>query len=412
MKLWDRERSRVGSRCRGGASRRSGSTAGRASSPRSVSRSRSRCSRSASAGRAPTSRGRCSAPSSSAATGSSCGTANGSAATRCSSYSVHRRRCIGALTGPIALGAISCVAAGVLFERILRFAFGRVGVGRRAVVRARQRHQPHRRAHHVRVRRRARTRRDLRAATPPADPRGRRRGAVLAREPARRRVPRARGDRVGVRATRAAHDTRSRVAAGALAPIADDRGAVPEPGQRAVRTVGARSGTSRCASRSCSRPAAAHPGCAGAPRAYAARRRRRRSSFPPRSAATSAGSASTSPVRCSRARCSPAAGCSLAVLAIPLLIWQWYPAVDGIAFARTDPSTRAAYYTPVAGVSRTRRTGPIGRVEIPSTYRHWEAAYAAPHAAARAWVGAPARHRVQPDLLQGRRSPRQSYHSG
>ncbi len=35
-------------------------------------------------------------------------------------------------------------------------------------------------------------------------------------------------------------------------------------------------------------------------------------------------------------------------------IWQWFPAVDGIAFARTDPSTHAAYYTPVA-----RRTSAV-----------------------------------------------------
>jgi hypothetical protein len=75
----------------------------------------------------------------------------------------------------------------------------------------------------------------------------------------------------------------------------------------------------------------------------------------------------------------------LAALAIPLLIWQWFPAVDGIAFARTDPSTRASYYTPLLGYLHDTG-GPIGRVEIPSTYRHWEAAYAAPKVLlARGW---------------------------
>jgi hypothetical protein len=75
----------------------------------------------------------------------------------------------------------------------------------------------------------------------------------------------------------------------------------------------------------------------------------------------------------------------LVALAIPLLIWQMYPAVDGIAFARTDPSTRAAYYKPVVGFLGDQ-TGLIGRVEIPSTYRHWEAAYVAPQVAlARGW---------------------------
>jgi hypothetical protein len=75
----------------------------------------------------------------------------------------------------------------------------------------------------------------------------------------------------------------------------------------------------------------------------------------------------------------------LAALAIPLLIWQWFPAVDGIAFAHTDPSTRASYYTPLLTYLNDQG-GPIGRVEIPSTYRHWEAAYAAPDVLlARGW---------------------------
>jgi hypothetical protein len=74
-----------------------------------------------------------------------------------------------------------------------------------------------------------------------------------------------------------------------------------------------------------------------------------------------------------------------AALAIPLLVWQWYPAVDAIAFAPTDPSTKAAYYTPVVSYLESQ-SATIGRVEIPSTYRHWEAAYAAPQLIlARGW---------------------------
>jgi len=86
---------------------------------------------------------------------------------------------------------------------------------------------------------------------------------------------------------------------------------------------------------------------------------------------------------------------TLLALAIPLLVWQWVPAIDGIAFAHTDPSTHAAYYTPLltylgeqAGTGAGARAAAtsIGRVEIPSTYRHWEAAYAAPHMLlARGW---------------------------
>jgi hypothetical protein len=75
----------------------------------------------------------------------------------------------------------------------------------------------------------------------------------------------------------------------------------------------------------------------------------------------------------------------LAALAIPLVIWQGYPAIDGIAFAASDPSTKAAYYQPMIDYLDTQE-GPIGRVEIPSTFRHWEAAYAAPHLLlARGW---------------------------
>ncbi|HEV7524306.1 MAG TPA: hypothetical protein VGP92_05035 [Acidimicrobiia bacterium] len=75
----------------------------------------------------------------------------------------------------------------------------------------------------------------------------------------------------------------------------------------------------------------------------------------------------------------------LAALAVPLLIWQWFPAVDGIAFAHTDPSTRASYYQPLLTYLGVQ-SGPVGRIEIPSTFRHWEAAYAAPYVLlARGW---------------------------
>lgn len=75
----------------------------------------------------------------------------------------------------------------------------------------------------------------------------------------------------------------------------------------------------------------------------------------------------------------------LVALAIPLVIWQGYPAVDGIAFAASDPSTKPAYYEPMIDFIEAEE-GPIGRVEIPFTFRHWETAYAAPHLLlARGW---------------------------
>ena len=64
------------------------------------------------------------------------------------------------------------------------------------------------------------------------------------------------------------------------------------------------------------------------------------------------------------------------LLAAPLLFWQWFPAVDALAFARRDPSTEAAYYRPLIDAIRSR-PGLAGRTEIPFTYRHWETYFAA-----------------------------------
>jgi hypothetical protein len=73
------------------------------------------------------------------------------------------------------------------------------------------------------------------------------------------------------------------------------------------------------------------------------------------------------------------------VLAIPLLFWQWFPAVDAIAFAPKDASTRREFYAPLLGYFAAHPPG-FGRVEIPSTYRHWETAFVAPRLAlARGW---------------------------
>jgi hypothetical protein len=75
----------------------------------------------------------------------------------------------------------------------------------------------------------------------------------------------------------------------------------------------------------------------------------------------------------------------VALITLPVLVWQWFPAVDGIAFAQHDPSTKRAYYAPLLAYLRTQPPS-LGRVEIPPTYRHWEAAYAAPTIAlARGW---------------------------
>jgi hypothetical protein len=75
----------------------------------------------------------------------------------------------------------------------------------------------------------------------------------------------------------------------------------------------------------------------------------------------------------------------IVLLALPLVFWQWFPTVDTIAFAGSDPSTHLAYYQPLLGFLAEHPTD-FGRVEIPVTYRHWEAALVAPQVAlARGW---------------------------
>ena len=75
----------------------------------------------------------------------------------------------------------------------------------------------------------------------------------------------------------------------------------------------------------------------------------------------------------------------VAVLAIPLLFWQWFPTVDTIAFAPGDPSTHLAYYQPLLTYLDAQPRF-FGRVEVPDTLRHWEAAYVAPQfSLARGW---------------------------
>ena len=73
------------------------------------------------------------------------------------------------------------------------------------------------------------------------------------------------------------------------------------------------------------------------------------------------------------------------LIAIPMIFWQWFPTSDTILFAHSDPSTHRAYYQPLLSFLSANDTD-FGRVEIPATYRHWEAAFVAPEVAlARGW---------------------------
>lgn len=74
----------------------------------------------------------------------------------------------------------------------------------------------------------------------------------------------------------------------------------------------------------------------------------------------------------------------LLLLFAALAFWQWSPAVRDTAHALSDPAAEAAYYEPLVDFLEAH-SGP-GRVEIPFTSSHWEAAEVAPHALlARGW---------------------------
>jgi hypothetical protein len=72
----------------------------------------------------------------------------------------------------------------------------------------------------------------------------------------------------------------------------------------------------------------------------------------------------------------------VAAFVAPLLIWQFVPASSALA---SDPSSDRAYYAPL--VSYVEHQPAIGRVEIPFTSTHWEAAFVAPEVPlARGWL--------------------------
>jgi hypothetical protein len=76
----------------------------------------------------------------------------------------------------------------------------------------------------------------------------------------------------------------------------------------------------------------------------------------------------------------------LAVLAVPLLYWQWNAPVRDWLHANGDPALRREYYAPLLGFLGTRAGAGAFRVEIPFTENHWEARWVPPRfALARGW---------------------------
>jgi hypothetical protein len=63
-------------------------------------------------------------------------------------------------------------------------------------------------------------------------------------------------------------------------------------------------------------------------------------------------------------------------VAVPLLAWQWVPAIAEAASGRPDPSRQSAYFQPVLNYLQPR-VGVQTRVEIPPMADHWEARWAA-----------------------------------
>jgi hypothetical protein len=77
----------------------------------------------------------------------------------------------------------------------------------------------------------------------------------------------------------------------------------------------------------------------------------------------------------------------LAILALPLLWWQWAAPVRDLSDAVGDPSTERAYHTPLIEELDSRTGGIPTRIHVPPTRNRWEAAYVAPHhPLARGWL--------------------------
>jgi hypothetical protein len=66
---------------------------------------------------------------------------------------------------------------------------------------------------------------------------------------------------------------------------------------------------------------------------------------------------------------------ALAVLALPLLYWQWDMPLRDVVAASGDPATKASYFEPLTRYLAGVRPG--GRVEIPLTRNRWETYYVA-----------------------------------
>jgi len=66
----------------------------------------------------------------------------------------------------------------------------------------------------------------------------------------------------------------------------------------------------------------------------------------------------------------------LGAVAVPLLLWQWIPAVGSVVKDRPDPSQNEAYFSPLVNYLHAQGAH-LTRVEIPPTQDHWESLWGA-----------------------------------
>jgi hypothetical protein len=79
------------------------------------------------------------------------------------------------------------------------------------------------------------------------------------------------------------------------------------------------------------------------------------------------------------------AAVGFAVVLALFAFWQWSSAARDFLASQNEPSARTGYYTPLLRFLKTQRPED-GRIEIPFTRSHWEAAIVAPHfPLARGW---------------------------
>jgi hypothetical protein len=77
----------------------------------------------------------------------------------------------------------------------------------------------------------------------------------------------------------------------------------------------------------------------------------------------------------------------LALLAVPLLYWQWVAPVRDVTDALGDPSLKKGYYQPLLAELQRRTAGEPVRIQIPPSRDRGEAQYVAPHfPLARGWL--------------------------